>query len=158
MHPETMTICTVFGANPVVPASFDYARDVFPLPGWMNGISSVFDVVGDHSSPVVPAPRRPGVSPRAESLPGAAASPVDDQISERNEEQLDGRFLDWPSSENKPGDPCGLQSPLAMTMDAGAELCDTLGEGDTAADCRRAAEWLRRHVPDLEQFEAGSRP
>ncbi|MDD4425817.1 MAG: hypothetical protein PHS40_07825, partial [Mariniphaga sp.] len=40
LHPEVMTVNTVFGYNEVVPRSLDLARDLTPLPGWMNGISS----------------------------------------------------------------------------------------------------------------------
>ena len=40
LHPETMTVATVFGNQPIVPASLDLIRDETPLPKWMNGISS----------------------------------------------------------------------------------------------------------------------
>jgi len=40
MHPEIMTISTVFGYNEVVPKSLDFVRDHTPLPRFMNGISS----------------------------------------------------------------------------------------------------------------------
>ena len=40
LHPEIMTVNSVFGYNEVVPRSLDLARDTTPLPGWMNGISS----------------------------------------------------------------------------------------------------------------------
>ena len=40
MHPEVSTINAVFGYNDVVPKSLDLARDITPLPGWMNGIST----------------------------------------------------------------------------------------------------------------------
>ena len=40
MHPEVMTINSVFGYNDVVPKSLDLIRNLTPLPGWMNGISS----------------------------------------------------------------------------------------------------------------------
>lgn len=40
MHPEVMTINAVFGKNEVVAKSLDQARDITPLPGWMNGISA----------------------------------------------------------------------------------------------------------------------
>lgn len=148
MHPETMTICTVFGANRVVPASLDYARDVFPLPGWMNGISSysMWWVIIHHQWYLHHGDLAYLQEQKAYLVP--LLRQLMTRISERNEEQLDGRFLDWPSSENKPAIHAGLQSLLAMTMDAGAELCDTLGEGGTAAECRRAAERVRRHVPD----------
>ena len=41
LHPEVMTVSTVFGYNEVVPKSLDLIRDITPLPSWMNGISSV---------------------------------------------------------------------------------------------------------------------
>ena len=40
LHPEVMTVSTVFGYNEVVPKSLDLIRDITPLPSWMNGISS----------------------------------------------------------------------------------------------------------------------
>jgi len=40
MHPETSTIATVFGNNDVVPKSLDLARDITPLPQYMNGMVS----------------------------------------------------------------------------------------------------------------------
>ena len=148
MHPETMTICAVFGANPVVPASLDYARDVFPLPGWMNGISSysMWWVLIHHQWYLHHGDRAYLEEQKAYLVP--LLGQLMAKVNERNEEQLDGRFLDWPSSENEPAIHAGLQSLLAMTMDAGAELCDTLGEGKTAAECRGSAGRLRRHVPD----------
>jgi hypothetical protein len=40
MHPEIMTISTVFGYNEVVPKSLDFVRDHTPLPRFINGIPS----------------------------------------------------------------------------------------------------------------------
>ena len=40
MHPEVMTINSVFGNNEIVPKSLDHVRDITALPNWMNGISS----------------------------------------------------------------------------------------------------------------------
>ena len=40
MHPEVMTVNTVFGYNEAVPKSLDLTRNITPLPNWMNGISS----------------------------------------------------------------------------------------------------------------------
>ena len=36
MHPEVMTINSVFGYNEVVPKSLDYVRDLTPLPNYMS--------------------------------------------------------------------------------------------------------------------------
>jgi hypothetical protein len=40
MHPEVQTIMSVFGQNDVVPRSLDLAVSQYPLPRWLNGISS----------------------------------------------------------------------------------------------------------------------
>lgn len=40
MHPEVMTINSVFGYHEVVPKSLDLIRQTTPLPNWMNGISA----------------------------------------------------------------------------------------------------------------------
>ena len=40
MHPEVMTICSVFGKNEVVGKSLDFIRDITPVGKCMNGISS----------------------------------------------------------------------------------------------------------------------
>ena len=40
MHPEGMTVQSVFGGNEVVRRSLDHVRDNTPLPGWMNWIAA----------------------------------------------------------------------------------------------------------------------
>lgn len=40
LHPEVMTVNTVFGFNEVIPKRLDLIRDTTPVPQWMNGISS----------------------------------------------------------------------------------------------------------------------
>lgn len=40
MHPEVATIMSVFGHNEVVNKSIDLACEQFPLPQWLNGIST----------------------------------------------------------------------------------------------------------------------
>ena len=40
MHPEVMTVQSVFGGNEVVRRSLDHVRDNTPLPGWMNWIAA----------------------------------------------------------------------------------------------------------------------
>jgi hypothetical protein len=70
-------------------------------------------------------------------------------IGPNNEETLpEGRFLDWPSSENRPAIHAGLHSLLILTLKAGAELCATLGDAATQGKCLDAVARLKKHVPD----------
>ena len=150
MHPEVMTINSVFGNNEVVPKSLDLARDLTPLPNWMNGISSYsmwwimiqrdwyyyqgnLDYLKKQKEYLV-------------ALLHQLAAKIDDS----GRENLDGmRFLDWPSSENKEAVHAGLQSMMVMTFQAGAELCSILGDPETAKLCKTSVEKLKKHVPEM---------
>jgi len=149
MHPETMTICSVFGYNEVVPKSLDLIRDETPLPKWMNGISSysMWWVLIHHSWYMYTGDTD-YLEQQRQYMKGLLAL-LADQVGDDNRETMPpGRFLDWPSSENKPAIHAGLHSLLVMTLGAGAELCEVLGESATRAKCLAAVERLKRHIPD----------
>lgn len=149
MHPEVMTINSVFGYNEVVPKSLDLIRNVTPIPTWMNGISSYSmwwviihkDWYNYHGNLAYLKEQRSYLVSLLQHL----MTKVTD-----NKEQLDGnRFLDWPSSENKEAVHAGLQAMMIMSLNAGAELCDILGEKAVAQQCRKTALSLGKHVPEI---------
>ncbi|CAG5072021.1 hypothetical protein DYBT9623_03960 [Dyadobacter sp. CECT 9623] len=149
MHPEVMTINTVFGKNEVVAKSLDQARDITPLPGWMNGISAysmwwvlihrdLYKNQGDIAY----------LRKQQKYLVGLLDLLI--QKTKDNKENLDGtRFLDWPSSENPEGIHAGLHAMMVMTMEAGAELCTILDEPAQAAKCKNTATQLKLYVPEI---------
>ncbi len=150
MHPEVMTVNTVFGYNEVVPKSLDLARDLTPLPNWMNGISSYsmwwilihrdwYSYHGDLNY----------LKQQQDYLNGLLHL-LASKIDANGKEVLDGnRFLDWPSSENPEAVHAGLQSLMVMTFQAGAELNTILRDEPTARFCRETAEKLKKHVPGM---------
>lgn len=151
MHPEVMTINTVFGDQEVVRKSLDLSRDLTPLPQWMNGLSSysMWWILIHHD-----LYRYQGnLSYLREQK--AYLIPLLDQLISKikdNKEALDGgRFLDWPSSENKKAIHAGLHALLLKTVTEGGILCDILGEKQQAEKCRKAAEGLRQYIPDMAQ-------
>lgn len=152
MHPEIMTINSVFGNNEVVPKSLDLARDITPLPAWMNGISSysMWWVLNHHNWYLYQgdlAYLRQQKEYLVELLGRLAA-----KVDHSGQETLDGhRFLDWPSSEDPQAIHAGLQSLMAMTMQAGAELCEALGEPATAALCTETLARLSKYLPGHNQ-------
>ncbi len=149
MHPETETIFAVFGAHAIVPGSLDLIRDETPLPRWMNGISSYsmwwvllhhawHHYTGDDAY----------LQQQRTYLTGLL-SQLAACVGPDNRETLPAhRFLDWPSSENKPAIHAGLHSLLVMTLRAGAELCDVLDEPTTRRQCLDTVEKLLQHTPD----------
>lgn len=148
MHPEVATINAVFGYNEVVPKSLDLARDITPLPGWMNGIStySMWWILIQrdwyrHNGNLAYLKQQQTYLVQLLDL-------LSQQIDEKNSEKLDGnRFLDWPSSENPKGIHAGLQSMMILSLTAGADLCRILNDPATAKKCDTAVARLRQYVP-----------
>ncbi|MET4082717.1 alpha-L-rhamnosidase [Pedobacter sp. UYP30] len=149
MHPETSTIAAVFGNNPVVPKSLDLARDITPLPKYMNGMVSysMWWVIIQrdwymHNGDLVYLKEQKAY---LKGLLNVLMSKID----KNNSEKLDGgRFLDWPSSEDPKAIHAGLQALLIMTLDAGKELSLVLKDQETAKKCDEAINRLKKNVPE----------
>ena len=149
LHPEVMTVNSVFGYNEVVPKSLDLIRDLTPLPGWMNGISSYsmwwiliqkdwYKYQGNLN-----------YLKEQKSYLFALLKLLSTKIDESGKEKLDGqRFLDWPSSENPKAIDAGLQSMMVMTFQAGAELSVILDDRAMAQFCNTTVSKLKKQVPE----------
>jgi alpha-L-rhamnosidase len=150
MHPEVSTVAAVFGNNPVVPKSLDLARDITPLPEYMNGMVSYSMwwvlIQRDwymHNGDLTYLKQQ-------KSYLNGLLDHYLKKIDQNNSEALnDGtRFLDWPSSEDPKAIHAGLQAMLVMTLQAGAELSHTLADGNMAARCNAAIKKLKLNVPE----------
>ena len=152
MHPETMTIMTVFGEHNIVPASLDLIKTATPLPGWMNGISSYsmwwliiqydwYLYQGDIS--YLKSQQKYIVD---------LLNQLMQYIGRDNSEKLpELRFLDWPSNDHPKAIHAGLHALLVLALDRGAKLCQTLGDESCAQKCKLAVDRLRQYVPDPGQ-------
>ena len=150
MHPEVMTVNTVFGYNEAVPKSLDLTRDITPLPNWMNGISSYsiwwlliqrdwFRYQGDWTY----------LQSQKDYLIGLLKVLIS-KVDASGREHLDGmRFLDWPSNENPEAINAGLQALMVQAMKYGAELCSLLQEPELADTCRETEARLRKAAPEV---------
>ena len=157
LHPELMTVNTVFGYNEVIPKSLDLIRDTTPVPNWMNGISSYsiwwllihkdwylyqgnLDYLKEQKAYMT-------------TLLNHLMTKIDDN----GKETLDGtRFLDWPSSPNVKGVDAGLQALMVMAMDAGQEMALAMGDKDLAERCEKASKKLKKYTPDHNQSKQGA--
>lgn len=145
MHPEVMTINSVFGYNEVVPKTLSFISEVTALPSWMNGMSSYsiwwlliqrdwfyyqgdLDYLKSQKDYIIKLVRH-----------------LMNFVDDRGIEKLDGmRFLDWPSSESPETINAGLQSMMVMAMEAGNELCMVLGETELAEKAVKLSEKMRK--------------
>lgn len=150
MHPEMSTIAAVFGNNNVVPKSLDLARDITPLPEYMNGMISysMWWILIQHDWYMHNGDLKYLNQQKAYLI--ALLNQYVKQIDVNNSEDLkDGqRFLDWPSSTDPKAIHAGLQGMLAMTLTAGADLALVLKDPVTAGRCKEAVDRLKRNVPD----------
>lgn len=141
IHPETRVVSAVFGKVDVVEKSLDYARDSYPLPLWMNGISSYSlwwilthaDWYRYHGDAAYLGRQR-------EYLCGLLKLVLDHVDSCGREKLGDLRFLDWSTSEDKQAVAAGLQALTILALRAGAFLCGVLGEGEAARQARTCAD------------------
>lgn len=147
MHPEVATIMSVFGHNEVVNKSIDLACEQFPLPQWLNGISTYsmwyliiqhewyvhngnIDFLRHHRAYIT------GVIDR-----------IDECVDEEGNENLaKQRFLDWPSSPNQPGGEAGCRALLSWALKDAEVLCNLLEEQEHAKKCRAISKRLKKQI------------
>jgi hypothetical protein len=148
LHPEIMTVASVFGNNEVVPRSLDLARDQHPLPKWMNNISSYsmwwliihqqwYDNYGDLE-----------YLKEQETYMIALLDQLATFIDADNSETLNGnRFLDWPTKPDDKAVHAGLQAMMVLTFEAGSKMMEALGKPVLQQKYTDVASALRKHVP-----------
>lgn len=147
MHPEVATIMSVFGHNEVVNKSIDLACEQFPLPQWLNGISTYsmwyliiqhewyvhngnIDFLRHHRAYIT------GVIDR-----------IDECVDEEGNENLaKQRFLDWSSSPNQPGVEAGCRALLSWALKDAEVLCNLLEEQEHAKKCRAISKRLKKQI------------
>ena len=142
LHPEVMTVNTVFGYNEVIPKSLDFIRDATPLPGWMNGMCSysLWWIIIQKDLYMYQGNLDYLKSQRDYLL--RLVKQIDERIDENGVERLDGiRFLDWPTSENRNVIHSGLQSLSFMAMKAAVQIGEYIGDRDMI---RMASSCLER--------------
>lgn len=158
MHPEVSTIMTVFGQNEVVPQTLDWACERYPLPHWLNDMSSYsmwyLIILHDwylHGGDLEYLKRHRGYITGLIDL-------IDGCVDEDGNEHLsDFRFLDWPSTPNEKGVEAGYRALLVWAMQDGARLCEWLGEKDHAQRCKSIESRLEKRIlphNDLKQAAA----
>ena len=147
LHPEIMTVSKVFGYNEVVPNSLDLVKNTTTLPNWMNGISSYSiwwiiiqrDWYYHHGDSEYLAQQKDYLVELLKLL--------FTKVDENGIEQLDSRFLDWPSNAHPEAIHAGLQSLMMIAMQSGSELCNILGEEALAEECEQMYEKMKAAAP-----------
>ena len=157
LHPELMTVNTVFGYNEVIPKSLDLIRDTTPVPNWMNGISS-YSIwwLLIHKDWYLYQGNLDYLKEQKVYMT-TLLNHLMTKIDDNGKETLDGtRFLDWPSSPNVKGVDAGLQALMVMAMEAGHDMALAMGDKSLAERCKKASKKLKKYTPDHNQSKQGA--
>jgi hypothetical protein len=157
MHPEVMTMLSVFGYNEVVPKSLDLIRDITKLPDYMNGISSYsMWWILIHYQWYMNNGNLEYLQKNQDYI-FSLLTQLETKIDANGKENLNGgRFLDWPTSPNKEAIHAGLQSMMIMTFEAGEKIASILKDKDKAARYTQTIQLLKKHVPDANGNKSGA--
>ena len=157
-HPELKAINTVFGYNEVVSKSLDLACEQYPLPQWMNGMSSYsmwYLII--HHDWYMQNGDLAFLQQHRDYIVGLIDL-IDSRIAADGTETLSPfRFLDWPSTPNKEGVEAGYRALLAWALRDAQKLCEVLGEDRSARVAADAASKLNQKIMphnDLKQAAA----
>ncbi|MDO5572323.1 MAG: alpha-L-rhamnosidase C-terminal domain-containing protein [Bacteroidales bacterium] len=149
LHPEVMTVSTVFGNADVVNKSLDFAREDTPLPGWMNGMCaySLWWIIIQKDWYMYQGNLE--YLKEQQSYLNGLVDQLYSQI-DGNKENLQGggRFLDWPTSEKPDVVHAGLQALMLMSFRAASQLAGYLEDTQLKAKCDDAVSKLEKYSPD----------
>lgn len=146
MHPETSTIQAVFGYDEAVTKSLDFVRDETKLPGWMNGIPSysMWWILIQHNWYMQNGDLEYLKEQKDYLI--QLLNQLDEHIdADGRETTPEFRFIDWPSSENRPAVDAALHALCVIAMKSGAELCKILGETQESEKALKVVERLEKY-------------
>lgn len=142
MHPEMLTVRTVFGNLPIMAETLDLARDTTPMPNWMNNMPTYsmwwmiivrdwYFYTGDKE--FLEKNREYIIS---------LSNRICDLVSDDGSDSIGYCFLDWPTNGTEAGKH-GSRALLVLALNAAAELMRYCGCNDTADLCDKKSEILK---------------
>ena len=144
LHPEVLTICSVFGNNECVTRSMDLVKNLTPYTQWMNGhLSYSMWWVSLQRDWYYQSGDRKYLEDNKEYLFNLLERTVL-LIDESGSFLYDGRmFVDW-SSNDTPYAETGVIATVAMALKNGAELAEILNNSALAEKCTEAYNRIDR--------------
>lgn len=148
MHPEMLTVRSVFGPLDIIAKSLDFARDQAPLPLYMNGMASYslwwLIIVWDWYFYTGDIDFLKSEGEYARSL----LKPLCGKVGEDGGDCLESYFLDWPTHQKPISEKSGVRALLKIALSKGQKLCSALGDKELSALCGEKAEALAKLPPE----------
>lgn len=148
MHPEMLTVRSVFGPLDIIAKSLDFARDQAPLPLYMNGMASYslwwLIIVWDWYFYTGDIDFLKSEGEYARSL----LKQMCGKVGEDGGDCLESYFLDWPTHQKPISEKSGVRALLKIALSKGQKLCSALGDKELSALCGEKAEALGKFSPE----------
>ena len=142
MHPEMLTVRTVFGNIPIMAKTLDFIREATPMTKWMNNMPTYslwwMIIVRDWYFYTGNKEFLENNSGYILSLSKKICSIVSDDGSD----SIGYYFLDWPTNDTEAGK-YGSRALLVLALNAAAELSRYCNDIATADLCDKKAEILK---------------
>lgn len=142
MHPEMLTVRTVFGNSPLMAQTLEFIKNATPLSDWMNNMPTYsfwwMIIVRDWYFYTGDKEFLENNREYIISLSNKLCALVSDDGSD----SIGYYFLDWPTNGTKAGE-YGSRALLVLALNAAAELTGYCGANDTSALCAKKAETLK---------------
>lgn len=142
MHPEMLTVKSVFGNHPIIKDSLNFMRRQTPLPDWMNGMPTyslwwliiLYDwyfYSGD----------REFLSENKEYARDLIRI-ISNLVNDDATDNLPSYFLDWPCND-RPEAVSGSRALLCLALDSATKLSEIFSDCEMADKCRKKMEILQ---------------
>lgn len=147
MHPEMLTVKTVFGPQSIIEKSLRFMRDSTPLPSWMNGMPTyslwwlhiLYDwylYTGNDDFLT---------ENKAYAL--KLIEIICTLVNKDGSDNLPDYFIDWPCNGKKAGI-SGSRALLAMTLTSAAKLAEAFGRRELSELCFEKKSYLTATSPE----------
>lgn len=142
MHPEMLTVKTVFGPHKIIDKSLNFMKESTPLPGWMNGMPtySLWWLII-----LIDWYFYTGNKELLEKNKDYSLKLIKQIISHINNDGSDflpSYFLDWPCN-NKPESVTGSRALIALCLNKAVKLCEIFNEIELADQCEEKSKSIR---------------
>lgn len=152
LNPEVLTISNVFGpqAYDLIHKSLDFGSHGYPLPQWINGMSSysLWWIINQYDLYMYEG-NLEYLKQQMPYLKGLVAQ-FKGVIGKDGVEHIPGGFLDWPTSTMPEVIHAGMQSLAIMAMDAASKMGSFTGDEAFAKECNDEVALLKKHRPDCK--------
>ncbi len=149
MHPEMLTVKSVFGNIPLMSKTLSFIRNATPLPGWMNFyptyslwwliiVRDWYFYTGDEAF----------LNENKEYII-TLTKQIIDTVNDDGSDNLKTYFLDWPTNETKAGVQ-GSRALLVLSLKAASQLAVLCNESEISEKCKEKIRILKNTKWNLD--------